>query len=112
MLIFFFIIVIVIVIFFVVISVNDKNERNSFSKEKEELERRLEKIPLNERKCSSCKYGDNVKNYGNKIGAECTYNSIEIIDGFYVRGRGEGEFVWEEEHIGCKNYDNPFASFL
>ena len=39
MLIFFFIIVIVIVIFFVVISVNDKNERNSFSKEKEELER-------------------------------------------------------------------------
>ena len=80
-------------------------------KEKEHQEQ-FAKISLNERKCSNCKYAYNLKKYDGKTSVECKCNSYEMVDGFYVRGRGRGEFVWEDEHLGCKNYDHPFASFL
>lgn len=81
-------------------------------KKEKEHEEQLAKVPFNERKCSNCKYAYNLKTYNGRTSAECKCKSYEMIDGFYVRGRGRGEFVWEDEHVGCKNYDHPFASFL
>lgn len=102
-----------VVIFFVA----EVRHDSYLEEEKEKREKRLASIPLNERKCSNnCKYARNVKQYkrGNQnlIGAECTCNSYEMINGFYVKGKGDGAFVWEKDHIGCKEYDHPFASFL
>lgn len=96
---------------------DDIEMKISYKKEREEREKRFAKIPLNERKCSkNCKYAYNLKKYrnGNQelIGAECKYNSFEMINGFYVRGKGKGEFVWEKDHVGCENYDCFFSSFL
>lgn len=111
-------IIILFVLFFVGIIIWSLIEDYFYEKEKKkERERRLTKIPLDERKCSnSCKYARNIKKYKKgtqeAIGAECTCYSSELINGFYVKGKGSGKFVWEENHIGCEEYDHPFASFL
>ncbi len=102
------------VLFFVLIDRQSTIEHEKFQKKREG---RLKKIPLNERKCSnSCKYAHDVGKYKNGnhelIGAKCTYDSIHKNDGFYVRGNGDGNFVWEKDHIGCEGYDHPFASYL
>lgn len=107
-------IVIVGILFFVILDRQTTIEHEKFLKRREES---MKKIPLNERKCSNnCKYARNVGKYKNEnqelIGAECTYDCIQEVDGFYVRGNGDGNFVYEKDHIGCEKYDCLFASYL
>lgn len=109
------------IILFVLIIVGNiiksKMKIRNYSNEKKEYEERTSKFPFNERKCSSCEYGYNIKKYINKernqefIGAECRYNCVAEVNGFYVRGIGKGKFVWEKDHIGCENYDNSLSVF-
>ncbi len=95
-----------------------KRVREEMEKEKKEHQKVISKIPFEHRKCSTCMYAKNVKDYtraGEKekrIIAECTCHSYGKVGEFYVRGEGEGKSVLEREHIGCMDYDCYFSSFL
>lgn len=76
-----------------------KEYTKKIQEDEERRKKRLEKIPIEARKCSNCQYGKKVV-LSDMTVYECSNPDIWDND------------VIEENHIGCQAFDNLLASFI
>lgn len=71
----------------------DYNQRKK--REEKELREKMSKLPKEQRKCSNCRYGQQIKGTNSY---NCSYFNWEGTE--------------EEAHMGCIAFHHVFASFL
>lgn len=87
-------IIVVVSIVYAVVSclIQEKKERQKRKQEEELRQKRLSKIAIKDRKCSTCRYGEKEEEFSTDIVYWCSHPKVKSS-------------VAESEHIGCSVYD-------